>query len=196
MNFVFFFERLKNLIISPKEEWIHIHSETDTKKQIIVNYALPLLIMIVLCSIIGDLIFASRFVLSFMYVVTKALIMFTVGFVSMYFSAIIINELATSFNSKKNIDTTFKLVVYSFTAYLITTAFSSLLPPLGITQLFALYSIYLFWLGTSVLLETPEDNKIGFVIISSLIMIGIYTLVYLILGSILTGLFGVGLLMK
>ncbi len=189
MNIKFIFTRVKNLIVSPKEEWVRINNENDTKNEIISGYALPLLIIIVICSIIGDIIFASRYLYSFMYVITKAIIMFAVAFVSMYFSAIIINEITTSFNSKKNIHSTFKLVVYSFTAYFITTAFTNLLPPLGISQLFALYSIYLFWIGSSILLETPEDNKVGFVVVSGLIMAGIYTVVYLILGKILTGIF-------
>jgi hypothetical protein len=193
MDIKFIFNRVKNLIVSPKEEWGRIHKEDYTKNEILLNYALPLLIIIVICSIIGDIIFASRFLFSFMYVLTKAIIMFVVAFVSMYFSAIIINEITTSFNSKKNIHGTFKLVVYSFTAYLITSAFTNLLPPLGISQLFALYSIYLFWIGTSIVLETPEDNKVGFVVVSGLIMAGIYTVVYLILGKVLTGIFAVTL---
>ncbi len=196
MNFKFVFNRVKNILLSPKEEWLRIANEKDSKNDIITKYAMPLLIMIVICSIIGDIIFASRFLFSFMYVITKAIIMFTVAFVSMYFSALIINEITTSFNSRKDIHSTFKLVVYSFTAYMITTAFTSLLPPLGISQLFALYSIYLFWNGTSVLLQTPEDNKVGFVVVSTLIMAGIYTIVYLILGTILTGIFGAGLLLN
>jgi len=193
MNIKFIFNRVKNLILSPKEEWIGIHKEDGTKNEIILNYALPLLIIIVICSIIGDIIFASRLSFSFMYVITKAIIMFAVAFVTMYFSAIIINEVTTSFNSKKNIHGTFKLVVYSFTPYLIASAFTNLLPPLGISLLFALYSIYLFWIGTSIVLETPEDNKVGFVVISGLIMAGIYTVVSLILGKVLTGIFAISL---
>lgn len=196
MKFEFVFNRVKNIIINPNEEWIRIQNDTHTKNEIIINYALPLLIIIVICSIIGDIIFASRLLFSFSYVITKAIIMFTEAFVSIYFSALIINETTTSFNSKKDIDVTFKLVVYSYTPYMISSAFTNLLPPLGISQIFALYSIYLFWIGSAVLLKTPEDNKVGFVVISGLIMAGIYTVVYLILGTILTGIFGAGLLLS
>lgn len=189
VNFNFVFNRVKNLILTPEKEWELIHSEAQTKNEVIKTYAIPLLIILVLSSIAGDMIFASRELFSPGYVISKALITFIIAFSTIYIASIIINELTVSFNSKQDSDVTFKLVVYSFTAYFLTAAFSNLLPPLGIIQVFALYSIYLFWLGCGPLLNTTQDNKIGFVVVSSLIILGIYAIISLILTKILTGIF-------
>jgi hypothetical protein len=186
INFVF--NRAIKLIINAKAEWQIIQTETHTKTEVIKNYALPWIIVITLCSIVSDFIIAA----SVAYVLTKAVITFVMAFSVMYLSSIVINEITTSFNSKKDINTTFKLVVYSLTAYFIITSITYLipLPPIQMLMVFALYSIYLYWVGSAPLVGTPEDNKVGFVVVSSLIIVGIYAVLYLILFNvILDGLF-------
>ncbi len=193
-NLNFVFNRAIKLIINPKDEWIAIQAETQTKKTTINKYALPWMIIISLCSIIGDL-FNS---FSMGVIISKAIISFALAFFVMYLSAIIINEITTSFNSKKDIDTTFKLVIYSLTGYFVMAAITYLipLPPMQMLMVFAFYSIYLFWLGSTPLTGTPEDNKVGFVVVSSLIILGIYAVLSLIFRALLFGIFSINLLVR
>ncbi|MEA3317531.1 MAG: Yip1 family protein, partial [Bacteroidota bacterium] len=102
-----------------------------------------------------------------------------------YISAIVINELAPNFGSEKNLDKAFKLVIYASTASLLATIVASLHPLLSFVGLFGLYSIYIFWLGIGPMMKTPKDKKLGFVVISALIIIAIVFLLNLILTSIL-----------
>ncbi len=185
MNFKFVFNRARNLIVSPKTEWTVIQSETQGKEAVVKSYAIPLILIMALCSILGSIIMVSNFG----YAIIKALGIFGFTYAGMYVSAIIINELTTSFNSKKDIDTTFRLVVYSFTGYFIIMAIVLLLPPLSMLSVFGLFSVYLFWEGSTILLGTPEDNKVGFVVVSALVIAGVYAILYLILGGILTSVF-------
>jgi hypothetical protein len=74
------------------------------------------------------------------------------------------------------------------------SSLSLVLPPLSILMAFALYSLYLFWEGSTILLGTPDDNKVGFVVVSSLIMLGIYAILSLVIKQILDGIFGISLL--
>ena len=187
MNFNIVFNRARNLIVSPKAEWNVIQTELLGKDAIVKGYAVPLIMIMALCSIVGSIITVSNIG----YAIIKALGIFGFTYAGMYISAIIINELTTSFNSKKDLDTTFKLVVYSFTAYFIISALVFLWPPLGMLYVFGLFSVYLFWEGTTILLGTPEDNKIGFVVVSALVIAGIFAILYLILGGILTTVFAV-----
>jgi hypothetical protein len=62
-------------------------------------------------------------------------------------------------------------------------------PYLGLLVVFSFYSIYIFWLGSSPLIETPEDNKAGFVVVSGLIILGIFAILFQILKVILFGIF-------
>jgi hypothetical protein len=172
MNLNFVINRAKNIIVNPKAEWIVILAETKTKNTIVKEYALPMVSIMAICSFFGSLMMAG----SLAGALVMGAVLFVFFFIGIYVSAYIINELTTSFNSKKDIHTTFKLVVYSFTAYFATSAITLLWPPLILLSAFGLYSIYLFWEGTTILLRTPEDNKIGFVAVSSLIIIGVYAI--------------------
>ena len=187
MNVNFIFNRARNLIVNAKAEWVVIQSELQSKEVVIKNYAIPLILIMAACSIVGSIITVSNLG----YALIKAVGIFGFTYLGMYISAIIINELTTSFNSKKDMDTTFRLVVYSFTAYFIISAIVNLWPPLNMLNVLGLFSLYLFWEGTSILLETPEDNKIGFVVVSAVVIIGVFALLSLILGGILTAIFAV-----
>jgi len=191
MKFNVIFSRARNLIINPKTEWVQIQSEMETKDMVVKNYAVPFILLMTVCSVLGSVIMVSNFG----YAIVKAIGIFGFTYAGMYVSALIINELTTSFNSKKNIDTTFKLVVYSYTAYFIVLSIVYLFPPLSLLSVFGLFSVYLFWEGSTILLETPEDNKIGFVVVSSLVIAGVFTLLHFILEGILTALFAGKLLM-
>jgi hypothetical protein len=184
VNFVF--NRAMKLILNPKAEWTIIQAETQTKNAIINNYALPWMIVMALCSFIGDALFGPN---SILYFLTKSIFIFCLSYAGIYISALIINELTTSFNSKKDSDIVFKLVVYSCTGYFVAFSIGLLIPVLGIIFALALYSIYLFWEGSTSLLGTPEDSKVGFVVVSSLVMLGIFAIIRLMFNNILTGIF-------
>lgn len=193
-NINFVFNRAIKLILNSKAEWNIILTETLSRKAIINNYALPWMIIMVVCCFIGESLFVSRYIFSIQYVLTKASFIFAVTYIGIYVSSLIINELTTSFNSKKDIVAVFKLVVYSCTGYFMVSSLALLIPPLAILMAFALYSLYLFWEGSTILLGTPDDNKIGFVVVSSLIMLGIYAILSLIINTILHGIFGLNLI--
>ena len=193
-NINFVFNRAIKLILNSKSEWNIILTETLTKKAIIKNYALPWMIIMMVCCFIGESLFVSRYIFSVGYVLTKATFIFAVTYIGIHVSSLIINELTTSFNSKKDSEAVFKLVVYSCTGYFMASSLALLIPPLAILMAFALYSLYLFWEGSTILLGTPGDNKVGFVVVSSLIMLGIYAILTLIIKAILDGIFGINLI--
>jgi hypothetical protein len=187
MNFSFVLNRARNLIVNPKAEWAVIQKESQGKSVIIKTYALPLIIMMAACSVLGAIITVSNVA----YAIIKALGIFGFSYAGMYVSALIINELTTSFNSKKDLNTTFRLVVYSLTGFFIIKSFVLLWPPIEMLSVLGLFSVYLFWEGSATLLETPEDNKIGFVAVSTVVVAGVYAILYLILEGILTNVLAV-----
>jgi len=190
MNLNNVFNRAKNLIINPRIEWINIQSEPQTKREILRKYAIPLIAMMSFCSVVGDCLFASRDYFSAGYVISKAIAIFIFTYAGVYLSGAIVNELTTSFNSKRDINLTFKLIIHSFSPFFIISSICLLIPYLGLLIAFSFYSVYVFWAGTTPLLETPEDNKPGFVVVSSLITVGVFAILLQILKVILLGLFG------
>jgi hypothetical protein len=192
MNFNFVFNRARNLVINSKTEWNNILLENFTKDEVVKKYALPMIIIMTGCSMVGSFITVSNIG----YAIIKALGILGFTYIGTYISAVIINELTTSFNSKKDMNTTFRLVVYSLTAYYIMISLVLLWPPLGMLSVFGLFSVYLFWEGSTILLSTPEDNKVGFVVVSSLVIVGVYSILYLILGGILSAVFAAKLIVS
>jgi hypothetical protein len=180
------FNRAKNLLITPQSEWVRVDAESNTRKQIAKSYLLPFIILIAICSIIGDSLFSLQ-PYSFTIILVKVVIQSLLLIGGVYLSAIIINELTTSFSISKDMEATFKLVTYSFTSFFIASCLVGLLPDMPVLALLGLHSIYLFWLGTTPVLKTPETSKVGFVVVSFLIIIGIYAILSLIIATIVAG---------
>jgi hypothetical protein len=190
MQLSFVFNRTKNFFLNPKPEWQTIQSETHTRETVLKNYAIPIITFMVICSILGSFMMVSKF----WYTCVKAIGLFAFTYAGLYISAIIINEVTSSFNARKDLNTTFKLVIYSSTASFFMSALVLLWPPLALFSVFGLYSVYLYWIGASVLLDIPKDDKLGFVVVSCLIITGIYTILWLILEGILFTVFAVSIL--
>ena len=189
MDFKFIIKRATNIIVKPVDEWQVIKNEASDKKQVIMNYALPVIAVVAIASLIGGFIFPRFYQISVSYQILSAVIAFIVPFAGLYISAIVINELAPSFGSKKDINAAFKLVIYSFTASFLASIVTGLIPPLFFIGIFGLYSIYLLWIGITPMMETPENKKVGYVIVSALIIIVVNILIGLILGFILLSFF-------
>ena len=62
----------------------------------------------------------------------------------------------------------------------------SLLPYFGTLIVFAgaIYSIYLFYLGLPVLMRTPQDKVVGYMILAAVAITAIYIVIALIAGAI------------
>lgn len=197
MDFGLIYKRVINLIINPKSEWENIKLENISKKDAVKKYAIPLVLLLTVSTFLGNLFYTSRLTIHPLYPLISAAAMFVIVYAGTYLSAILINELTSSFNSKKNLNATFTLVIHSLTAFFIFTSLAYVLPePFYEVRYFGIYSLYLFWLGSSSLLETPVDNKVGFTFVSTLIILGIYAVLSMVFSRIIGGIFGLSLIEK
>jgi len=164
MDFKIIFERAKNIVSIPSKEWKKIQNEIVDRNDIIKNYALPLIGFGSLTTLAGIALFGT---LSSMHSLLLAITTFITYFLGMFVSAFVINEIALSFGSRKDINVSFKLIIYSSTPIYLALIVSGIHPEIfAFVKIFYFYSIYLFWLGITPLLNTPEDKKLGFVIVS------------------------------
>jgi len=121
------------------------------------------------------------------YTLTSTVFAIIIPLASIYVSSFIIDALAPSFGTEKNISATFRLVIYSSTPVYVASIVANIHWTLGIVGLFGLYSIYLYWLGVSQVMKTPEDKKTSYVIVSFLVLFGVYFILGLIVSSIILG---------
>jgi hypothetical protein len=191
------YKRTINLLINPRAEWEVIKQENQTHSEIFKGFGIPLIILLSACSVIGNAFYASRILFSLPYLIFNGIAMFLIGTVGTLLSIKIINEITTSFNTKKDINLTSKLVIYSLTSYTIFMSIAFILPsPFYQIRLFGLYSIVLYWIGSGIISETPTDNKVGFVFISNLTILGVFFILSTIFSIILKGIFGLSLILK
>ena len=177
-------ERVKNILITPNTEWEVINGETATTQSLLMGYVLPLAIVAAVGSLLKGLLFAGAFGLKFF--IISAVIAFIASVVAFYVSVIIVDMLAPSFGSEKNMGKSAQLVAYSGTPSYVG-GLLSFIPVIG--WLIALaawgYGIYLMYLGIGPLKKTPEDKKVVYMIVAFLIMIVLYFVVAAILGAVL-----------
>jgi len=192
MNLV---DRAKNMILTPKTEWEVISSEEPNTGQILTGYVLPLALIPTIAAFIGySFIGFSFWGRSMTYGIVQALIIFINAFLSVLIASFVIDALAGSFGSQKNSGRATQLVAYSMTPVWVF-GILNIFPVIGwLGTLLGLYGLYLMYLGLSPTMKTPEDKKIGYLLVSIIVLIVIYFVIAAILSAILFSIFGLSLL--
>ena len=181
MNLV---DRAKNIIVTPKTEWPVIASETPNTQQILVTYILPLALIPVIANIIGWG-FVGAIFKSVSWGIAMGLVQFFAVFISIFIATLVINALAPNFSSTKDSGRAMQLVAYSYTPSLVGGIFA-LIPMISwLGSLFALYGLYLLYVGLPHLMKTPKDKVAVYFIVSLIVIV----VVYWVIAAILTGIF-------
>src|SRR5712671_6558406 len=110
--------RATNILTKPAAEWSVIAAESTTPMDLITSYAAPLSAIAAICGFIGLSIVGIAMPLmgtirvGMMSGLASAVIRFVLGLVGIYVSAIIIEKLAPTFQSKGDTTQAMKLVVF------------------------------------------------------------------------------------
>ena len=184
-------DRVKNILVTPKTEWMVIDAETATPQSLLTGYVLPLTIIYSLGSLLAGLFWAGGLGLQYFLVLT--VIKFVSAMISFYISAYVIDMLAPSFSSEKNINKSAQLVAYSNTPMWIIGLLSFIPGILWLLMLAAaVYAIYLMYLGIGPLKKTPEDKKVVYMIVGFIVIAVIASIVMYLLGMIIFKILGYG----
>ncbi len=187
MNLV---DRAKNILITPKTEWEVIKNEQTTTTDLFTKYAMILAIIPVIATIIGFSIIGVSFGfgVSFKWPLSSSILHGVISYVlnlgSIYVIALIVDALAPSFGSTKNLDASLKVVLYSYTASFIAGIFM-LIPMLSwLAIIVSLYSFYLMYLGLKIVKDTPQDKIAGYLVVTILIAIVVYVIISSVVNAI------------
>lgn len=182
-------ERVKNMIVTPKTEWTAVDGESDTLAGVITKYVVPLAAVGAICTFIGYAFIGVDYGFFRMrgmeWGIKMAVISIASSIVGVIITAFVVDALAPSFGSEKNINKSAQLVAYSYTPAFVG-ALLTIFPAISmIGGLFGLYGIYLMYLGLGPLKKTPEDKKVIYLVITIVVLIAVYFVIGLILGSVL-----------
>ncbi|MCL2597879.1 MAG: YIP1 family protein [Paludibacter sp.] len=183
------FERIKQIIIAPKNEWAKIAGENSPHSKVFSGYVLPLSLITVIAAFIGyGLIGFSVLGMHFHSIswgIRQAIVQWVIMVGGIYLTALVINLLAETFGAKKNFDRAFSLVAYAYTPMLIAGIFY-ILPALSfLVWIGGLYSLYLLYLGIQPMMETPAEKHTGYFVVSLIVTI----VVTGVLSAVLTAIF-------
>ncbi|NOU18175.1 MAG: DUF1282 family protein [Bacteroidales bacterium] len=184
MNIV---ERVKGIILKPKDEWTVVEQETTSTISLIVTYLIPLALIPAIAAFIGyGVIGVSIFGPSLSWGIKQAIITFVSTFLGVCISAYIIDALAPNFGSTKDLRKAMQLVIYSYTPVMLAGAFQAI-PALGIFAIVGIYGLYLLYIGIKPMMKTPDDKVTSYFVVSLLVVIAIYAILATVLAGILIG---------
>jgi hypothetical protein len=186
-------ERVKAILLKPKEEWPKIDAEPVTVSGLFTSYVMILAAIPALAHLIGSVAFGYSFFgvtwrPSIGSAISMAIIQYILALVGVFVLALIIDWLAPTFGGIKNNVQAFKVAAYSGTAMWVAGIFA-IIPQLNVLSILGLYGLYLLYLGLPVLMKAPDDKAMSYTIVTVLAAI----VIFFVLGALSTpiaGLFG------
>ena len=175
-------DRVKGILLSPKEEWPKIAGETETVPSLYTSYIMILAAIGPIAMMIRSMFFG------FFGSVVTAIVTYILTLASTYILALITDALAPTFGGEKNFIQSLKLAAYASTAVWVSGILHLLGWLAGILMLLAaLYSLYTFYLGITVMKKCPQDKAIPY----TLVVIVCEIVLFAIIGGLMsTAMFG------
>ena len=179
MNLV---DRAKNMILTPKTEWLVVDAETPDPPKILTGYVIPLVLLGAAAAFVGyGLIGFSMLgvkIAGINWGLYYAVNQIIIGIASVYITAFVVDALAPSFGSEKNFGKSFQLVAYGATPSLLAGILAILPMLAGIASLAAvIYTVYIWYIGIGPLKRTPEDKRVVYLVIIFIVLIVVYAII-------------------
>ena len=188
-------ERVKRILLTPKEEWQVIESEPATIGSLYTGYILPLAAIGPIAQTIGYSVFGVTLPMMGTYrtpigsAITGAVVTYALTLVGVYVLALVIDALAPTFNGTRNQIQALKVAAYSSTASWLAGIFA-LVPGLRVLGILGLYSLYLLFLGLPVLMKSPAEKALGYTVVVIIAAIVLFMLVGLVAGRFVSPVMG------
>ena len=190
-------ERIKNIVLQPKLEWLVIAPEPTSSAQLYTGYVMPLaafaaVMSFLHTSVIGVSVpFAGIIRSPIASGLAAAIFSFGLALLGLFLVGLIINALAPNFAGSSDRRQALKVAAYSFTpAWLSSLLALSPVLPLLLQWAAFLYGIYVLYLGLPVLMRSPNERALGYTatVVLCTLLLGIIFLGI----SIVAGRFGWG----
>jgi hypothetical protein len=186
--------RAKNVMFSPASEWEVIKQESITVGELFLKYAVILAAIPAIAGFIGY----SLFGISLGYIsyhvpvgagILWAVLTYVLSLVGVYIIAFIIDALAPSFGSAKDMTASLKVVVFAYTPSWVV-GILYVIPSLSIlVALAGIYALVLMYMGLQRVKNVPKDKMVGYFVVILIVAI----VVYIIIGVIVSGIAFAGL---
>jgi hypothetical protein len=189
MNLV---DRAKNIMFNPKQEWEVIKAEPATTQELYMQYAIILAAIPAVAGFLGFTIFGYPWAFGSIKipvgsVLTWAILTYIQMLASVFIMSFIVDALAPSFGTTKNIVASTKVVVYSFTPAWVAGIFN-FVPALSfIAAIAGIYGLVLMYMGLQKVKDVPQDKMVAYFVVIIIAAIIVSVVLGMIVSSIAFG---------
>jgi hypothetical protein len=186
MNLV---DRVKNLIISPANEWEVIKGESWTTSDLFTKYAMILAAIPAVAGFLGYSFFGisygfGSYKLGIGTSLTWAVLNYILTLGGVFVLGFIIDALAPSFGSTKDMVASLKVAVFASTPGWIA-GILNIFPALGILVVIAsIYGLVLLYMGLERVKSVPKEKMVGYFVVVLISAILVYVIIGAIVGAI------------
>lgn len=163
------FIRLKNLLINTNKEWKNIADEDREGKEVISKFALPLIGFLTLASFVGSLF--NNQIFDFEVSIKVALTDFLSAYGSVYLSMLLINLAKPLFHLQTNTSRTLSFVGYTYGLIFGIEILTNLFPEFYLLRILVVYTLFIIWEGVAPMFKVREEQRTGFALVCSLIIL-------------------------
>ena len=182
--------RARNMLRQPTAEWATIEGEEVEPLQLFSGYVARVAILPAAAGFLSMMLFSHSGVrIGFGTALGNALAQYVSSIAMVYVIAFIADVLAAGFEGHQNMDQALKLAAYAMTPAWIAGIFV-IVPGIGwlLTVLGSLYSLYVLFLGVTVLMRVPAQKAVTYAVAIAALAIAVNFM----LAMINVKLFGVG----
>ncbi len=186
MNLV---DRVKNLLLSPATEWEIIKGETWTTADLFTKYAVILAAIPAVAGFLGYSFFGisygfGSYKLGFGASLTWAILSYVLTLGGIFVLGFIIDALAPSFGSTKDMVASLKVAVFSSTPAWVA-GILNIFPAIGILVVIAsIYGLVLLYMGLERVKSVPKEKMVGYFVVVLIAAILVYVVIGAIVGAI------------
>ncbi len=182
-------ERVKAIVFKPRETWQTINNEETTIPELMKDYLLILVAAPAVALLLGKWIigiqipFVGVYRFSFGASLITSVLWYILTIGGIWLAGKVTNYLAPNFGSVQNESKAFQLAVYSYTPFL-AAGILNIIPALSVLVfLSGLYGLYLLYIGLPVLMNTPKEKSLAYIVTIIVAMILIYIIIQIIIGA-------------
>ena len=163
-------------------------------KTLMINYVAVLAVVPLVATLIGDTLFYGIHLAG--YAIAAAVLTYILDIVAVFVVGFVIWKLAPNFGTSTTQARATRIAAYAFTPVFLLAIFDIIPIISAITILGLLYGLYILYLGFPILLNTPKDKVMSYLIVTLIATLVVFFVIGAIIGAITSALFlvSVGLL--
>jgi hypothetical protein len=165
--------RIVGILTNPRSEWKTIAAERDDIGSLYREYIVILAAVPSLSVLVGLLLSGGRFLgtVAISTAVMAAAVGYAMALAAPMVLAVVIEKLAPNFKSDADTVQALKLVAYSLTPVWLAGVSSIVIRLAPLVVLGWLWGVYLFYVGSPIVLKTPHEQVVPFMLVSALTIV-------------------------